>query len=86
MNLCMGDPRNSWIRASGHGNKVEDQDFRAGISSIANKHARSSTLLRVPLHSSPAHLKRKLLLTTLTLLKAIAAPAIMGSNRKPLKG
>ncbi len=30
--------------------------------------------------------KRKLLLTTETELKAIAAPAIMGSSRKPKKG
>lgn len=32
------------------------------------------------------HFNRKLLLTTLTLLSAIAAPAIMGSNRNPLMG
>lgn len=45
-----------------------------------------SLFLRVQFHSSPAHLNRKLLLTTLTLLSAIAAPAIIGSKRKPLNG
>ena len=39
-----------------------------------------------PYPSSFAHFNRKLLLTTLTLLRAIAAPAIMGSSRKPLMG
>ena len=32
------------------------------------------------------HFKRKLLLTTLTLLNAIAAPAIIGFKRNPVKG
>jgi hypothetical protein len=32
------------------------------------------------------HFNRKLLLTTLTLLKAIAAPAIIGFNKNPVKG
>lgn len=36
--------------------------------------------------SSFAHRSLRLLLTTLTLLRAMAAPAIMGSSRKPLMG
>ena len=32
------------------------------------------------------HFKRRLLVTTLTLLKAMAAPAIMGLSRKPFTG
>ena len=32
------------------------------------------------------HFNRKLLVTTLTLLKAIAAPAIIGFNKNPVKG
>ncbi len=32
------------------------------------------------------HFNRKLLVTTLTLLNAIAAPAIIGFKRKPLMG
>ena len=37
-------------------------------------------------YSNRAHFNRKLLLTTLTLLKAIAAPAIIGFNKNPLIG
>lgn len=32
------------------------------------------------------HFRRRLLVTTLTLLKAMAAPAIMGLSRKPFTG
>lgn len=32
------------------------------------------------------NLRRRLLLTTLTLLSAIAAPAIIGSSKNPLRG
>ncbi len=37
-------------------------------------------------YSNRTHFNRKLLLTTLTLLNAMAAPAIIGFNKNPLKG
>ncbi len=37
-------------------------------------------------YANAEYFKRRLLLTTLTLLSAMAAPAIIGSSRKPFTG